>query len=225
MLVTGFSAGPWGTNCWIAAEQPGAECLIVDPGFDALPEITRIVAEHKLRPVAILVTHGHMDHMWSVTPVADGYGIPAVISRADRELLAHPERAVSAAAKEMIAALGGKFVEPSAVQVLEGDVNLELAGFPILAQLAPGHTPGSTVFTIQRDEPRMFSGDLLFRGSIGRTDLPGGDSRAMGKSLAKVLTSAARETLVHCGHGDDTTIDHELRTNPYLRDLEGIGNV
>ena len=224
MLVAGFAAGPWGTNCWVMATGPGQECLVVDPGMDSLPQLQEILSEQRLKPVAVLLTHGHMDHMWSVTPCADGYGIPAYIHSADRRLLANPELGVSAQAAEMIRAMGGEFVEPASVVELTGDTQLSLAGLSLLAQPAPGHTPGSVAFTVAADLPRMFSGDLLFRGSVGRTDLPGGSPADMAESLRRVVGGADPHTLVHCGHGPDTSVADELAGNPFLADLRGGRN-
>lgn len=216
MLVAGFPAGPWGTNCWVAAAAAGSECIVIDPGFEAAGSLKELLLEHRLRPVAVLLTHGHMDHMWSVTPVADGYGIPAVVHEADRELLAHPERAVSVEAAAMIEALGGEFVEPASVQVLTSDLDIEFAGLRINVQHTPGHTRGSVVFGIAEGVPVLFSGDLLFQGSIGRTDLPGGDPTAMMASLQRVFDKVPDRAMVHCGHGPSTTIGRERASNPYL---------
>ncbi len=220
MLVTGFAAGPWATNCWVVSQGPSSECVIIDPGFDSLARIADIVAENHLKPVAAFLTHGHVDHMWSVYPLSKGYDIPAVIHSADRHLLADPGQGISAEGRNMITMLGGEFAEPDQVLDFAQDTQLNFAGFDFRIQHAPGHTPGSVVFSLVNDElPRMFSGDVLFQGSIGRTDLPGGDHSAMLKSLERVILSADPETHVHCGHGSDTTIAQELRTNPYLRGL------
>lgn len=224
MLVAGFAAGPWGTNCWVLSPGAGQECLVVDPGMDSLPQLQEILKEQRLKPVAVLLTHGHMDHMWSVTPCADGYGIPAYIHSADRRLLENPELGVSAQAAEMIKALGAKFAEPASVVELREDTEISLAGFSLLAQWAPGHTPGSVAFTVAGEVPRMFSGDLLFRGSVGRTDLPGGSPEAMADSLRRVIGGADPTTLVHCGHGPDTSVAAELMGNPFLANLRGGQN-
>src|ERR671923_8536 len=90
MLVTGFPAGSFQTNCWLAAGGPGSEALVVDPGQDALPGIAELCARHRLKPVAALLTHGHLDHLWTVAPLAGAHGIPAFIHPADRHLLADP---------------------------------------------------------------------------------------------------------------------------------------
>lgn len=221
MLVAGFPAGPWGTNCWVAAAAAGAECVVIDPGMDALGPLQDLLQQHRLKPVAVLLTHGHMDHMWSVTPVADGYGIPAVVHAADQALLTRPDLAVSAETAELIRGLGADFVEPAELRVVNEDAEVEFAGLKWSIRHAPGHTAGSMVFHSVGEVPLMFSGDVLFRDAIGRTDLPGGDHSQMLASLARVVLPAADETVVHCGHGPSTTIGRERRENPYLRSLAG----
>jgi len=228
MLVAGFPAGPFGTNCWLLATGPGCEAVIVDPGMDARAGIEQVVAEHHLRPVAVVLTHGHIDHMWSVMPVADGYAIPAWVHPGDRALLADPFAGVSTETRAAFAHLVGStgFAEPAEVRELADGAELELAGLTLVADHAPGHTPGSTAFRLHDPEngPLMLSGDLLFAGSIGRTDLPGGDHAAMLASLRRVVLSQPDEMVVLPGHGATTTIGRERRTNPYLQALASGGS-
>ncbi|MEY2634493.1 MAG: hypothetical protein RIS75_433 [Actinomycetota bacterium] len=217
MLIAGFPAGPWATNCWVAAAGAGQECVVIDPGKDSSAPLAELIELHRLKPVAVLLTHGHVDHMWSVYPVASGYNIPAFIHPADRHLLSDPFAGLSPEGQAMVASVGGSFVEPDDVQLLSDELVLELAGISLKVSHAPGHTGGSVTFTSQdQSNPVMFSGDLLFKGSIGRTDLPGGDPAAMLQSLQRVVLGASDETIVHCGHGPDTTIAIEKRTNQYL---------
>jgi hydroxyacylglutathione hydrolase len=223
MLIAGFPAGPFGTNCWILAPGPRSEAVIVDPGMDSRAGIESIVAEHHLRPVAVMLSHGHLDHMWSVLPVCDGYEIPAWVHPGDRHLLADPWAGVSGETRTMFASVVGAtdFAEPSDVRELVDGCSLEVAGMGFVADHAPGHTPGSTAFRMMDTgaEPLMLSGDLLFAGSIGRTDLPGGDDAAMRDSLARVVLPQPDEMLVLPGHGETTTIGAERRANPFLRGL------
>lgn len=219
MLVSGFAAGPWGTNCWVVAPAAHSECIVIDPGLDSLSLLAERLAANSLKPVAVLLTHGHIDHMWSVTPLADGYDIPAVIHAADRHLLSDPLAGVGPAARDLVEQLNADFVEPARLQVFDSNFDLEIAGLKIRIESAPGHTAGSVVYKISDDRPRMFSGDVLFKGSIGRTDLPGGSMDAMLQSLRNVILPTPAETIVHCGHGADTTIESELRSNPYLREI------
>lgn len=216
MLVAGFPAGSFAANCYLVATEPGAECLIIDPGEDAEPGIAEIVARHRLKPVAVLLTHGHIDHVWSVAPVCGATGIPAYIHPADRALLTDPARGLSL--RPGLELFGGlTFSEPDDVRELTDGAVLSLAGLEITVDHAPGHTPGSVAF--RSGTSVMFSGDLLFAGSIGRTDLPGGDPAAMMDSLARVCLTLPDETLVLSGHGPRTTIGAERRTNPFLAGL------
>jgi hydroxyacylglutathione hydrolase len=221
MLILGFPAGSWATNCYIVAPGPGEPCLIIDPGQDSIDRVLDLVRERRLVPAAVLLTHGHIDHVWSVAPVTQDFGIPAYIHRADRYRLEDPAGSSFAAAREQLVAMTKnslELTEPHDVRILEDDHTLEIAGMQIQVQHTPGHTEGSVVFNAMDHDPVMFSGDLLFAGSIGRTDLPGGDSRAMAGSLRRILQTAPDDTRVLPGHGPETTIGVERQTNPFLAD-------
>lgn len=223
MLIAGFPAGPWGTNCYVVATGPGAECVVVDPGKDAAEGVAQVVREHGLKPISILVTHGHIDHMWCVAPVAGSYDATAWIHPADRHLLSDPMAGISPETAGML--LGGdfEFAEPDDVQELADRQALELAGLEFLVDHTPGHTPGSVTFRTPYGEQDvselMFSGDLLFAGSIGRTDLPGGDHPTMLRSLRDRVLTLPDDIVVLPGHGEQTSIARERATNPFLLDL------
>ena len=223
MLIAGFPAGPWGTNCYVAATGPGTECVVIDPGKDAAAGVAEVVREHRLKPVAVLVTHGHVDHMWCVAPVAGTYDATAWIHPADRHLLADPMAGMSRESTQML--LGGayEFAEPDNVRELSDLQELELAGLRFVVDHAPGHTEGSVTFRTPYDRADvsevMFSGDLLFAGSIGRTDLPGGDHPTMLRSLTTKVLPLADDAVVLPGHGEQTSTGRERATNPFLRDL------
>ena len=220
MLIAGFPAGPWGTNCYVAATAPGTECVIIDPGKDAAEGVAEVVREHRLKPVAVLVTHGHVDHMWCVAPVAGTYDATAWIHPADRHLLADPMAGMSRETTQML--LGGnyEFAEPDDVRELGDAQVLELAGLRLVTDHTPGHTQGSVTFRTPYDRDDisevMFSGDLLFAGSIGRTDLPGGDHPTMLQSLKSKVLPLADDIVVLPGHGEQTSIGRERATNPHL---------
>ena len=217
MLIAGFPAGAFATNCYVVASGPGEECLIVDPGQDAEPGVTEVIAEHRLRPVAVLATHGHVDHIWSVAPVCGARGIPAYIHPADRALLSDPARGFPLAVGQQLFR-GLTFTEPDDVVELADGMTLRLAGVELVVDHAPGHTPGSVTFREAREQV-LFSGDLLFAGSIGRTDLPGGDYPAILDSLARVCLALPDHTHVLPGHGPQTTIGAERAANPFLAGL------
>jgi glyoxylase-like metal-dependent hydrolase (beta-lactamase superfamily II) len=219
VLVTGFPAGAFAANCYIVAPAPGEECVIIDPGQDAERGIEELLARYRLKPVAVLLTHGHIDHVWSVGPVCGAKGIPAWIHPADRGLLADPASGLALNVGQEL--FGGiTFTEPDDVRELTDGETPELAGVQLTVGHVPGHTPGSVTFRGGADDlDALFSGDLLFAGSIGRTDLPGGDHATMLKSLARTLT-LPDETVVLPGHGPQTTVGAERRTNPFLTGLE-----
>lgn len=227
MLVAGFPAGPWGTNCYVLAPSRGSECVVVDPGKDAMAGVEEIVREQGLRPVAVVLTHGHIDHMWSVVPVASGYGIPAWIHPADRPMLADPAIGISGETRAALSQLTGgsmEFTEPDDVRELADGEVLAIAGLDLVVAHAPGHTAGSTTFGLAGDAerpPLLVSGDVLFAGSIGRTDLPGGSMAQMQESLRRVVLPLDDATVVLPGHGETTTIGQERRSNPYLLGLDG----
>lgn len=225
MLIAGFPAGSFQTNCYVVAPAAGEECVVVDPGQDAVDGLEDVLREHRLKPVAVLVTHGHIDHMWSVAPVCGARDIPAWIHPEDRELLSDPARGLSLAAGQEL--FGGlTFTEPDDVRELSDGEVLKLAGMELTVDHAPGHTRGSVTFRLPRagETPGvMFSGDLLFAGSIGRTDLPGGDYPTILRSLAATCLPLPGDTVVLPGHGPQTTIGHERATNPYMAQAKTAG--
>lgn len=217
MLVRSFAAPMFATNCWILASGPGSECIIVDPGMpDISAEIEMIIEEEGLKPVASLMTHGHLDHTFSITALADGYDIPAYIHSEDRRFVADPAGIHGAAFNETLS--GMTFTEPKDLRTLrEGEV-IEIVGLKIRAIHAPGHTKGSLMFMV--NEETLLSGDVLFAGSIGRTDLPTGSSTDMKSSLIKKVLPLSDDVRVLPGHGPETTIKYERKTNPYLKELQ-----
>jgi hydroxyacylglutathione hydrolase len=194
--------------------------VIIDPGQDAQRGIEELLARYRLKPIAVMLTHGHLDHVWSVGPVCGAKGIPAYIHPDDRALLSDPAKALSLQAQQALFGGAVTFSEPDDVLELGDDTVVTLAGLDFRVGHVPGHTEGSVTFRTVDGEgddelDALFSGDLLFAGSIGRTDLPGGDHRKMMSSLAKTLTLPG-ETVVLPGHGPHTTIGAERAANPFL---------
>ena len=226
MLVTGFPADAFGTNCYVVAAGPGEQCLVVDPGIGVLDRLDEVLAQHRLHPAAVLLTHGHLDHTFSVAPVCGARGITAYLHPADREMLADPAKGLS---MDLNALFGGRlpYTEPEDVAELTDGATLSLAGLEITVDHAPGHTGGSVLFRLPgagsdwEAEQLCLSGDVLFAGSIGRTDLPGGSTETMLASLRDKILPLADDTVVLPGHGPATTIGRERVANPYLRDLTG----
>ena len=147
MLIAGFPAGSFATNCYVVAPGPGEECVIIDPGQDAEPGVTELLAKYRLRPVAVLATHGHVDHIWSVAPVCGARGIPAYIHPADRDLLSDPAKGFPLQVGQQLFR-GLTFTEPDDVIELADGMTLRLAGVELVVDHAPGHTPGSVTFRI-----------------------------------------------------------------------------
>ncbi|WP_138758412.1 MBL fold metallo-hydrolase [Modestobacter altitudinis] len=220
MLIRSFPAGAFGTNCYAVASAPGAECVVVDPGMDAVVPLAEMLAADGLKPVAVVLTHGHLDHTFSVLPVCEGYDIPAYLHPADTGMLSDPARWHGPQLAPLIT--GVRLPDPSDVLPLDDGARLSLAGVDLTVRHAPGHTQGSVVFSLDLDDsPGLLAGDVLFAGSVGRVDLPGGSWEAMLGSLRDVVLPLADETVVLPGHGAATTIGRERATNPYLAEAVG----
>ncbi|MCX4552212.1 MBL fold metallo-hydrolase [Streptomyces sp. NBC_01387] len=219
MLIAGFPAGAWGTNCYLVAPAAGEECVIIDPGHRAAQGVEDALRKHRLKPVAVVLTHGHIDHVASVVPVCGAHDVPAWIHPADRFMMSDPEKGIGRTIGMPV--MGELTVgEPDDVKELADGAELNLAGLEFSVAHAPGHTKGSVTFRLPEAEdiPQiLFSGDLLFAGSIGRTDMPGGDHAEILESLARVCLPLDDSTVVLPGHNEQTTIGRERATNPYLR--------
>jgi len=216
MLVLSYPAPMFATNCWVISMGVGQECIIIDPGMpDISSEVTMLVEEYKLKPVAALLTHGHLDHTFSIVPLADGYGIPTYIHSEDRRFVSNP---AGVHGPELMAQLGDmNFVEPKDLRELRNAEVINLLDMKLTAIHAPGHTRGSMMFTL--NEEILISGDVLFAGSIGRTDLPTGSSAQMKETLLKKVLPLHDDLRVLPGHGPETTIKFERKNNPYLKEL------
>jgi hydroxyacylglutathione hydrolase len=210
--------------------MPGSECVIIDPGMDAVAGVTGLIMEHHLKPVAVMLTHGHLDHMCSVTPLCRSYDSTCWVHPGDRVLLSDPLRAMGLETGQLLETLTGSsaaFTEPDEVRELTDGADVAVAGLSFQAIHAPGHTPGSTMFqTVYQAsadiDSVVFSGDVLFAGSIGRTDLPGGSLPDMLRSLRSKVLPLPDAVAVLPGHGPQTTMARERVGNPYLQNLAGL---
>lgn len=225
MLVSAFPAAAFATNCYVVAPGERQECVVVDPGIGVLDRLADVLQRHGLRPAAVLLTHGHLDHVYSVTPVCGGHGVPALVHGDDRYRLADPLATLDPGLLAMLEAQFGRsaqWVEPADVRAVVDAEVLEVAGLTLRVLHAPGHTEGSVMFALPgapdgvEAGSTVLSGDVLFAGSIGRTDLPGGDMAAMVASLRDKVLTLPDDAYVLPGHGPATTLAHERATNPYL---------
>ena len=218
LLIDSFAAPMFATNCWVLASEPGSECVVIDPGMpDVSLALEEILQRHNLKPVAVIATHGHLDHTFSIQPIADGYAIPTYIHNEDRAYLSAPEKLLGVEFAETVAEMN--FVEPAQVRELRNGEVVNLVGLSFKAIHAPGHTRGSLMFEVS--EQVLVSGDVLFAGSIGRTDLPTGSAKEMGETLRKKVIPLADHLEVLPGHGPRTTMAQEKKSNPYLKSLVG----
>ena len=229
MLVLGFPSEVFGTNCYIVAPAAGEECVIVDPGVDVAGRLSEVLTGFRLKPAAVLVTHGHIDHVFSVTPVCGAHGVALSIHDDDRYRLKDPLASLPDSFGDMLRQQFGSsgWKEPDDVRTLEDGEQLAVAGLGLGVVHAPGHTEGSVMFALDGVpegmtaeaglRTTMLSGDVLFAGSIGRTDLAGGSPEAMDRSLRERVLPLDDGTLVLPGHGAPTTIGRERRDNPFLR--------
>jgi len=219
VLLTGFQAGLLQCNCYVLAQGPGSDAIIVDPGQRAMAPLRRVLDEHRLTPAAVLLTHGHIDHIWSAQKVADTYGCAAYIHPEDRFMLTDPIKDLGPRLGQLL--FGALFREPRQVVELDRDGDkIDLGGITVTVDHTPGHTRGSVVFRVANGPTDVvFSGDTLFRLSVGRTDLPGGSGRDLLGSILTKLLVHDDDTVVLPGHGESTTIGAERRTNPFLEGL------
>ncbi len=205
MLVETLVTGPFQENCYLVARGEGEECVIIDPGDDA-DVIASNIERLELRPVMILNTHGHLDHIGAVQDLKERFGIPFAIHPMDGFLLEN----VNDHAK-MFGLHGYRDPEVD-IDLVAGET-VTHAGIDFLVVFTPGHSPGHVTFKV---DGAVFSGDCLFSGSIGRSDLPGGDPATLKATLHDIFLALPDETKVYSGHGPMTTIGQERRTNPFL---------
>jgi glyoxylase-like metal-dependent hydrolase (beta-lactamase superfamily II) len=205
-VVDRYELGPMGTNCYVVRAARGApEAVVVDPGGDAA-QLRLELAGSGARCAAILITHCHWDHLGGVADLAEGTGAPVYMSAAEAPVLEQPE--------EWFPGAGVRPYTPDVL--LEGNETLERAGLELEPLTVPGHSPGHLAFYT---DGALFSGDVLFAGSVGRTDLPLGDWAALVASIRTLMERFPPETVVYSGHGPPTTLGDELARNPFLAEL------
>ncbi|MDX6671472.1 MAG: hydroxyacylglutathione hydrolase [Solirubrobacteraceae bacterium] len=205
-----FTVGPVQENCFLFRRDGSQQALLVDPGDEA-ERILGAVDEMGVKVEAILLTHTHFDHVGAVAPVARATGAPVYCPQLEVPVLA--------SIMDYVPWPGfGPFESYDADETVEGGETLHLAGMDIDVHFVPGHSPGHVAYSVA-DEHALFSGDVLFQGSVGRTDLPGGDWPTLAASIAKLLGALPLETDVFPGHMGLTTLGREAQTNPFLSEL------
>jgi hydroxyacylglutathione hydrolase len=207
IAVEQLPLGPLGTNCYLVRADRGAsEAVVVDPSGPAA-EIRLTLASLGSHCAAILVTHAHFDHVLGLAELAEGTGAPVYAPALEREVLEHPAAFTPA---------GISIHAWSPDTGLDGGETLEVAGLSLKVFHVPGHSPGHLAYAL---DGHLLSGDVLFAGSIGRVDLPGGDWQALLASIRSLVGTLPPETVVHPGHGPETTLGAELDRNPFLGEL------
>ena len=205
MRLETLVVGPFATNCYVVAPDEGAECAVVDPGADG-ERVVALVRGAGLTVKYVLATHGHADHTGGIAAVKTALGGLFVAPEADLAMLERPDAWMTAMLPD--------FALPPPVDLAVGDGDvLELGGVELRVVATPGHTPGGVSYVL---DDAVLVGDTLFMGSIGRTDLPGGDLEQELASIRDVLFPLGDDVTVFSGHGPPTTIGQERRTNPFL---------
>lgn len=207
LAIDRYELGPIGTNCYVVRADPeAAAAIVVDPGADA-PRVLEELAASGARCEAILITHGHWDHLGGVADLAEATGAPVYMSEDERVLLEDVNSFTPP----------GVELRPYTPDVLlQGDETLDLGGISFQTLLIPGHSPAHLAY---HTAGALFSGDLLFAGSVGRTDLPGADWDQLVESIRVLADRFPPDTVVYSGHGPETTLGAELTRNPFLAEL------
>ena len=243
MLVITVPSRALDANCYIVAAAPGEPALIIDPGLGTVDAVVEVVEHHNLTPRAVIASHGHLDHIHDAPQMCEKFDVPLWIHHADRHLLTDPWAGVDPQLRQMLepAFAGKAWLEPARVQEIADGVSsvgtLMGVGLDVVLRHAPGHTGGSVLIDVGGAPGKhsalltnpdgdlssfvacsrtIFSGDVLFAGSIGRTDFPVSSPEAMAATLGMIRTDLDANSVVLAGHGPATVLSRELETNPWL---------
>lgn len=220
-FVERFPLGMWQANCYILGDAELGRAIVVDPGEGGGTAVPRQLDARGVTCEAILLTHGHLDHLWAVPELATALDVPVLLHPDDRWIWDNPAAAFGNLPPGALKAQFGLDWDPPSdrLEALRDGQTLSFAGYALEVRHTPGHTPGSCVFLLKEDDPLLLSGDLIFAGSVGRTDFPRGSWDQLMSSIARSVLPLADSTVIASGHGVETTVGVERATNPFLRDL------
>jgi len=220
VLIASYPCGPWQANCYVLKDEKCPQALVVDAGMQSLRTVVGLLARQGWGLAGVLATHGHVDHIGDAARLANRFGVPMWLHGADGFMLTKPSAGLGPGYEdEMRRMLGAdELPAPDTLIDLADCPELDVAGLHIGVTHAPGHSPGCVLFSIEdEDGPIVFSGDVVFAGSIGRTDLPGGDPVVMAATLGGVVAELDDRARLLPGHGPATDMARERATNPYLQ--------
>ena len=208
IIIHRITAGPFQENGYIIHSERKSNCIIIDPG-DSPDLYIKEIENCKLKPIGIMNTHGHIDHIHAIQPLKDHYSIPFYIHKEEKMIVDHyPQGCL------MYGIIPNE--KPKVDHWLKNEGSITIGDYNIKVIHTPGHTPGGICYQLNSD---IFTGDTLFKGSIGRTDFPGGDYNTLMDSLKYLIENVPGDTQVHSGHGYSTTIENEILSNPFLANL------
>ena len=215
VFIESLVVGSWQTNCYLVGATNSSEVVVIDPGMQAAEPVRAVLKDRGWRLSGVIATHGHVDHIADAATLANAAGVPLWLHSGDDYMLTNPLAGISAESQAVVAAMYPRGLEaPAQRRDLAGLDVVDVAGLSLAVSAAPGHTPGCVLLGA---ESVVWCGDVVFAGSVGRTDLPGGDPQTMRDTLRDVVLRLDDSTRLLPGHGPATSMYQERRTNPYLQ--------
>lgn len=223
-FLEGLTLGMWQANCYLLGDVEAGRAVVIDPGQDGAAAVRERLGARGVTCEAILLTHGHIDHLWAAPELATALGAPVLLHAEDHYLWDDPAAAFGDLPPGVLQSQLGLHWDPpgDVLETVTDGQRLSFAGLSLTVRHTPGHTPGSSVFLLTdtgADEPLLVSGDLVFAGSVGRTDFPRGSWEQQMASIARVVLPLEDRTRIAPGHGPETTVGAERASNPFLREI------